>query len=131
MSEGLSAALTIAGMVLAMVAILFAAYYTTRLLGRQYGGLSAGKNAQVRVIERVVLGRNESLCVVLAAGKTLLVGVTPSAVTLVCELEDYELDAPNSPEKQTPTLFYQNLLNELKKRSGRKPGDARSETDND
>lgn len=131
MSEELRTALTIGGMLLAMVVILFAAYYTTRLLGKQYSGQAAGKDGQLKVVDRLMLSKSQSLCVVSAAGKTLLISVTPNAISLICELEDYVLRDSGAPDKLGPTLFYQNLVSELKKRSGRKSGDVRSESGND
>ncbi len=131
MTDGLKAGLTIAGMLAAMVAILFAAYYTTRFLGKQYGGPGLAKNSRFQIADKIVLGKNQYLCVVRIAQKTLLISVTQNNISLLCELEDYQIGAEEGGDKSAANLFYQNFLNELKKRRGRKSAGTRGETGNE
>ncbi len=118
MSENAKSALTIVGMLVAMVAILFAAYYTTRLVGGRYGRTTRPGGGVLKVVERIPLGRNECLCVVNTGEKTLLVGVTQSSVSMLCELPDYPLPTGADGEGTPGTSFYRSFMDELKKKTG-------------
>ncbi len=116
MNNDTKSVLTIVGMLIAMVAILVAAYYTTRLVGRQYA--RTGKaGGTLRVVERIPLGRNESLCVVSVCEKKLLIGVTQDAVSMLCELPDYPA-GDDAVEKEPRISFRKSFADELKRRIG-------------
>ena len=83
------------GMVGLVGLVLAATYYATRFLGKHYSGqISLGK--QIRIIDRLDLGRDRYLLVVHTAGKTLLVGVTPQNLNTLAELDDQDLEQQTS-----------------------------------
>ena len=79
---------------LCLVLVLVLAYQSIRLLGRRVG--SAGSAAgSIKVLDRLPLAQDQTLYIVEAAGKTLLLGATPQGVRLVCELDPSAL--PKTP----------------------------------
>lgn len=90
-------------MLLAVAAVLCLAYFATRFLaGKGMGGALGrftGRSRNLQVLERVPIGREEFLTVVRAGQRYFLLGVTPSSVTLLRELDAEEADAlwPETP----------------------------------
>ena len=73
--------------------VLAAAYVFTRWAGKNLGGgliggLSGGR--RLTVLDRASLGRDQSLLVVQAGERWLLLGSTPAGVTLLAELTEEE-----------------------------------------
>ena len=88
---------TLLGMLLAVVAVLCLAYFATRFLaGKGAGGALGrftGRSRNLQVLERIPLGREQFLTAARAGERYFLLGVTPSSVTLLRELDAEEADA--------------------------------------
>ncbi len=64
---------------------------------------SRGSDAHLDVVAKRQVGRRGNLLVVEAAGRTLLVGVTDSAISLVADLSDPRLIAAQATDTDTDT----------------------------
>ena len=90
--------LSLIGLLAVFLLVLAGAYFFTRwagmgLVGR-FGLPGAG---HVRVLERVTLGRDQSLLVVQAAERYFLLGSSPSGFSLLAELTAEEGELWSSP----------------------------------
>ena len=107
-------------MLLAVAAVLCLAYFATRFLaGKGMGGALGrftGRSRNLQVLERVPIGREEFLTVVRAGQRYFLLGVTPSSVTLLRELDAEEADAlwpeipPENGASTVPETKFQDAL---------------------
>ena len=73
--------------------VLAAAYVFTRWAGKNMGGGligGLGSGRRLTVLDRASLGRDQSLLVVQAGERWLLLGSTPAGVTLLAELTEEE-----------------------------------------
>ena len=95
-----------------MVLIFAAAYYVTKFTGKQYS-MKASLSREMKVIDRLTLGRDRYLLIVEAGGKVLLLGVSPQQIETLAEL-DSEAFA-DMPEVQENTDFLSLLKKRLKK----------------
>ena len=103
---GFSDLLSLLGIVLTLALVLLASYLAARWAGTGLGGrLGAGGGPHVRVLERVSLGRDQTIVVVRAANRYFLLGSSPSGFSLLAELtaEEGELwassgDTPEAPD---------------------------------
>ena len=80
----------------------------------------AGGGERFKVLTRLSLGREQSLALVQAGERYLLLGVTPSGVSLVAELTQEEAQALYaSPDQPAPPSFREALRTVLKQRKPR------------
>ena len=108
---------------------------TTVLRRRGFAGLApngpkrAVPGAQVEVLARKPLGRNASVAIVRAGGKSMVLGVTEAQVTLLgdAEIEEVELDELEAQGTGFPRAFngattpWKTMLETLRDRSVRRP----------
>ena len=73
--------------VFALLILIFAgAYYASKLMGRHYS-MQASSSAEMRVVDKLVLGRDHYLLIVEAGDKALLIGVCPQHIETLAELD--------------------------------------------
>lgn len=70
-----------------VIGVLYLAYRTTKFVGQRSAGSQA--TANMRVLERVFVGKDSSLLIVEVQGRYLLLGATPSSIVKLEELEEY------------------------------------------
>jgi len=104
------------GAFLFMLLIFAGAYYVTRLMGRRYSS-TASLSSDMRVIDRLAIGRDQYLLIVEAGDKTLLMGVSPQRMDMLAELES-GLYAGLPPMVENRD-FFSNMINRLRKPEGR------------
>ena len=117
--------LSLLGILLVLVLVLGGCYAFTRWAGTglagRFGVSPAGR--QLRVLERLTAGRDQSLLVVKAAGRYFLIGSSPSGFSLLTELTEEEgalwtsapaRDAPAPAEGRSPD--FRALLRQLRDR---------------
>lgn len=123
MNEEIISFLSVLGMIAAMCLIFAAAYFVSRFAAKQPLGLrrTAG-TGQIQIMERVTLGKNLMLCVVKAADKTLLLGVTEKEISLLCELPAQTEPPATAEEKEETPDFLHALIGELQAGKGKKHG---------
>lgn len=95
-----------------VLVILFGAYFTTRQIALRMGAnqvFSHGKQ-KLAMVYRLPLGRDQQLAVVKLLDRHLLIGCTPSAITLLTELSPEESEQFSKEnlgadlEKQLPSF---------------------------
>ena len=90
MPQVFEAAVSVVLLLFGFVAVLFAAYWCTKLLGKRYeAGLSPV--GYIRVLDRVNIGPDRQVCIVQTGGKTFLLGVTSQSVVTLGELDAEQL----------------------------------------
>lgn len=87
----MDSAISILSPLVAVAAVLACAYWTTRWLARRQGSHSSGRH--IRVLERVMLGRDTCLALVRVCGTTYLASVSTGRVELIREVDEKELAA--------------------------------------
>ena len=92
--------LSVIGLLAIILLVLVGAYLFTRWAGKSLnGGLIAGFGGgrRLEVLDRAGLGKDQSLLVVRAGQRYLLLGSTPAGVTLLAELTQEEGESWSSP----------------------------------
>ncbi len=87
------------GMLAAVLGVLVLAWLFTRYLAGHapgLGGFLPGKSGKLRLLERLPLGREQSLVMVRAGETVLLLGVTGREISLLRELSAEEAEAWDS-----------------------------------
>jgi len=82
--------LSLLGILALMVGILAGAYYFTRWAGKGLGTLPGLGGQNLRVLDQIRVGRDQSVLVVRAGARYFLVGAAPSGVSLLAELSPEE-----------------------------------------
>ena len=122
--DGLGSLFSLLWMLVCVVAIILLAYlFTKYIAGRGGGRLGlSGSSDRFRVLARLSLGREQSVALVKAGERYLLLGVVPSGVTLLKELTQEEADAicpPPDPDQPVPPSFGEALRTVLKQKKPR------------
>ncbi len=91
--------LSLLGILLVLLLVLVACYLVTRWAGTglslRFGAVPAGR--QMRVLERLPVGRDQAILVVQAAGRYFIIGSSPSGFSLLAELTEAEGALWSSP----------------------------------
>ena len=106
--------LSLLGILLVLLLVLAASYLVTRWAGQTLGGgfSAVGRGGRLQVLDRAGVGRDQSLLVVRAGQRYLLLGSTPAGLTLLAELtqeegKDWDPPAPpDGPELKRPVDFH-------------------------
>ena len=114
--------LSLLGILLVLVLVLGGCYAFTRWAGTglagRFGVSPAGR--QMRVLERLTTGRDQSLLVVKAAGRYFLIGSSPSGFSLLAELTQEEValweTPPPSDGEAKATPDFRSLLRQLREK---------------
>ena len=118
-----SSVLTLVWLLVCVLVIIALAYlFTKYVAGRGYGALGmSGGNGRFKVLARLSLGREQSLALVQAGERYLLLGVAPSGVSLVAELTREEAEALYTPPagQPAPPGFSEALRAALKRKKPR------------
>ncbi len=96
----------------AMVVVLVLAYYTTKWLGKRMN-VSSSTNI-IKVIDRVGVGQDKLLAVVKVGKQTMLIGMSGSSITKLCDLQD-DAAFEQQIEKNENNLFHTALKTALKR----------------
>ncbi len=111
--------LQLIGMLLAVVAVLFLSWYLTRKLGT-VAGYRGNSSPNLKVLDRIPLGQNESLIIVRAGRKFLLLGITPAGITCLKQLEQDEINQDGDGENHLShrsSVDFRSLLEQIKRGS--------------
>ncbi len=120
---GLDHILSLIWLLVCVLVIIALAYLFTRYVAGRGGlgglGMASG-GERFKVLTRLSLGREQSLALVQAGERYLLLGVTPSGVSLVAELTQEEAQALYaSSDQPAPPSFGEALRTVLKQRKPR------------
>jgi flagellar biosynthetic protein FliO len=97
LSEGFATFGSVVGICAFMVFMFVAAYYVTKVMGKHYSAQSS-LSREIKIIDRLALGRDRFLMIVEAGGKVLLLGVGPQHIETLAELDSGAFaDLPSAP----------------------------------
>lgn len=84
--------LSLLGILAVLLLVLFGCYVFTRWAGTGLSGhfLTPGTQRQMKVLERLAVGKDQALLVVRLANRTFLLGSSPSGFSLLAELTEEE-----------------------------------------
>ena len=106
-------------LVCVIVIIVLAYLFTRYVAGRGALGLPGG-SGQMKVLAHLALGREQSMALVQAGEKFLLLGVSAAGVELLAELTQEEAQAIYAPPDQPPPpSFRESLRTVLQQRKPR------------
>ena len=118
------------GTIVLMLAVFVGAYYFSKFFAKQYQPKIGGKERNIEIIERMAVGKDQSLALVRVSGKVFLLAFTAQSVTKIEEMDaslfPENTVVQNAGENNFMTFFtdaYNNLLN--KKNEGK--GDGKDE----
>ena len=118
------------GTIVLMLAVFVGAYYFSKFFAKQYQPKMGGKLKNIEIIERMAVGKDQSLALVRVSDKVFLLAFTAQSVTKIEEMDaslfPENMVVQNTGENNFMTFFtdaYNNLLN--KKNEGK--GDGKDE----
>ena len=79
-------AFTILSTIAALAAVLLLAYISLKWMGQKLP--SQNETRHIKVVDRMVLGRDKYLLLVKVAEKTVLVGISNNSVDKICDIDD-------------------------------------------
>jgi len=97
------------------VMVVAGAYLSARLMGKHYSRQASPAN-QIKIIDKLDLGRDRFMMIIQTGGKTLLVGVTTQRVETLAELAHEEL--ASLPETVGGADFFRIWKDKLQKFTG-------------
>lgn len=102
---------------LGIIAVLFLAYYLTRFYAKRFGAV-LGHSDNIKVIDRVPVGKGSSIAVIELQEKQYMVGITEHSINLITKLDE-NLPAPSSvePMKFSDAGFFKTLKTAVSKES--------------
>ncbi|MBQ5318959.1 MAG: flagellar biosynthetic protein FliO [Oscillospiraceae bacterium] len=97
---------------LGVIGLLFLTFYAYKWLNkhRMSGGFGYN-NRSIKIVEYVSIAQDKQLMIVTVGSKKMLLGVTPNAVTKVCDLDDEDIAVCESESEGEESGF----MNSLKK----------------
>ena len=105
---------------LAFLLVLVLAWWTVRMLGRHYT-LAGGGGRYMKVLEKLPLSQDKSLCIVQVEQQAFLLGVAPQSIQVICALEGDKLTP--LPEETIPLPFAQMLKGMLSGQAAKGKGE--------
>ncbi len=127
MGQGVESVLVGIGTIVLMLAVFVGAYYFSKFFAKQYQPKMGGKLKNIEIIERMAVGKDQSLALVRVSDKVFLLAFTAQSVTKIEEMDaslfPENMVVQSTGENNFMTFFtdaYNNLLN--KKNEGKGEG---------
>lgn len=95
---------------LGVIGLLFLTFYAYKWLNkhRMSGGFGYN-NRSIKVVEYVSIAQDKQLMIVSVGSKKMLLGVTPNAVTKICDLDDEDIVMPEDVSDVEESSFMKSL----------------------
>lgn len=97
---------------LGVIGLIFLTYYGQKWMNKKFrGNTSFGAGKNIKIKECTGVSPDKQLIVVSVGKKTMLLGVTPSGINKICDLdeEDVAIMETNNSEQQGETNFFKNF----------------------
>jgi flagellar biogenesis protein FliO len=95
---------------LGVIGLLFLTFYAYKWLNKQrMSGGFGYNNRSIKIVEYVSIAQDKQLMIVIVGSKKMLLGVTPNAVTKVCDLDDEDIVMPEFESDGEESSFMKNL----------------------
>ncbi|MBR6396373.1 MAG: flagellar biosynthetic protein FliO [Lachnospiraceae bacterium] len=111
--DTLAAIAEVIGLVVALVLILIATYYTTRFIAKQTGDRFSSKN--IKVIETYRIAPNKYIQIVEVAGRFLCIAVTKDNIEMLTELNPEDVEVMSAAPSEGAPLSFIEVLKNIKK----------------
>jgi len=93
---------------MAVLLVIFLAYWVTKIIAVKYVKISSGR--YMRVLDRVSLGQDRYLALVSVNGRVYVLGITGKSISKLCEFNQEELPQEEAlPNKDFASFFTQSL----------------------
>jgi len=76
-------------LIVGFISVLVAAYFVTRFLG--FKTIQAGSSKYMKIVDRVFIGNDKSICLVQVSSHFYLVGITNHHIECIAELAEKDL----------------------------------------
>ena len=114
MPSEITGMLSLIGTLVLMVATFVGAYFVSKIVAGQYQNTSdTGKNG-IKIIEKRLIGKDQSILIVNVGGKVLLLGATPQSIQKLDELDDFCIMKEEKNQQQTQS--FQTILKKIVKK---------------
>lgn len=118
-------AFTVICALLGIIGLIFLAFWATGWLRKRFGTGSFGSAGRIiKVRECMGIAQDKQLMIVTVGSKTMLIGVTQSAVTKICDLDEEDLLLPDTEAVPPENGFMQSLKKAFAERKGGSSGAA-------
>ncbi len=101
------------GLVLLLIVILIAAFYTSKFVGK--ATLGQLKNSNFHVIDAYRISPNKLLQIVKIANKYIVIAISKDTITYITELDEAEVLIKDTQNKEN--LNFKQILDKLKNKS--------------
>ena len=101
------------GVIIVFILILLFCYLSLKYVGR--GVVKRGGSANIKIIDRMILGQDKSIVIAKVGKKYYLLGVTSSGIHLISELQPDDIDMkPMDDKKETDgTAPFKNIFSDI------------------
>ncbi len=106
--------------IVVMVAIIVAAYLATKYLTRKSG---AAKSRQMRILDRMMLGKDKHIVLLEVGDKNLLIGVTNQQINVLGDIDGETLKSKQSESAETGQKGFGTKLRDFAIRMKNAPSD--------
>lgn len=119
---------------LGIIGLMFLAFYAARRLNKYFNGGGFGGSGQraVSIIECTAIAPDKQLMIIKVGKRTMLIGVTPNAVSKLCDLDEEDVYLPLDETVPAESGFMRNLKKafaERNKENTQNKEDGRNEKD--
>lgn len=111
-------------LILVMVAILFAAYYTTRLVSGKASRML--RSNKMHIIDRLAISRDKMLLIVRVGDEFHFLGVSNNQINHLANIPIEALEEPE-PEERTGESFWSRFTSAMKENLGARVGRAHND----
>lgn len=119
MEQGTLEFFSMLGTLIMMIAVFIGAYFASKIVATRYQGASGSTKNSIEIIDRKMLGREQSLITVRTAGKVFLLGITAQQINKIDELDGSFFEESLTAIQAKPD-FLNTLKFALKKTSSEK-----------
>ncbi|MCH5193180.1 MAG: flagellar biosynthetic protein FliO [Oscillospiraceae bacterium] len=114
---------------LGVIGLMILGFYAARWLNKRFniGGFSTSGQRTVKIIEYTGIAQDKQLMIVSVGKKIMLLGVTPTSVNKICDLDEEDLAVPDGEDAESGSGFMQSL----KKAFAEKNQDAGNKSEKD
>jgi len=95
---------------LGVIGLMFLTFYAYKWLNKQrMSGGFGYNNRSIKIVEYVSIAQDKQLMIVTVGSKKMLLGVTPNAVTKICDLDDEDIAFYESEPEDEESGFMKTL----------------------
>ena len=105
-------------MLLALVAIIFAAYYVTRLISGR--AVRMMRSQKMHIVDRLAIAHDKQILILRVGGEAHMIGVTNSQISELAVLPAEILDEPEKARQEPGDTFFSRFMSAMKENMSEK-----------